>query len=125
MATILAAVNAWRSWLSTQVAYSLSSRRFANQLADDDLRERNDAIHDLTLTAYLTPSIRLPYTRSVAVRIDYDLLASRSNVRGGKFERNFFSVGLELGLAPVTNLHFRKWFGMSAPAGAPAPLGTP
>lgn len=122
----LAAVNSWWSWLSTQVAYSLTSRRFDHQLTADDRRERDDAIHDLTLTAYVAPpNWRLPYSRSVAVRIDYDLLASRSNVEGGKFDRNFFSVGLEVGLLPVTNLHFRKWFGMGAPADAPRPLGTP
>ena len=122
----VAGVNAWWPWLSTQVAYSLSSRRFKHSLADDEQRERRDAIHDLTLTAYFTPPMPpLPYTRSWHIRVDYDLLASRSNSQGGKFDRNFFSVSLEIGLAPITNLHFRQWIWGTPPTVERAPLGTP
>ena len=121
----LAGVNTWTSWLGTQLAYSLISRRFKHQFSPQD-NQRNDAIHDVTLTAYVAPPIRLPWwARSVTIRFDYDYLSSHSNVETGDFDRNFFSVGLELGFAPITNLHFRKWLGGEPAAGTPAPLGTP
>ncbi len=100
----LAAINAWTSWLATQAAYSLSSRRFDSAVSDTTSSTRRDSIHEITLTARLTPAfLSSPwFLRSGAVRIDYGLLLDRSNLASGELDRNYVSIGLELGFLPFT-----------------------
>jgi hypothetical protein len=100
----LAAINAWSTWLTTQASYAITIRRFANAAADDTELHRKDALHEITLSARLTPRFlsSLWFSRSVALRIDYGYLLDRSNLDISELDRNYVSIGFEIGLLPFT-----------------------
>jgi hypothetical protein len=99
-----AGINVWRSWLSTQAAYSVSFRRFTDTPSDVSSRNRRDALQDLTLSWIFTPRFLGDwwFARSGTIRVDYDLLLNRSNRSSADLDRNFVSIALELGLLPLT-----------------------
>jgi len=100
----MAGVNQWTTWLSTQLGYSVSFRRFVHAASDVSSVERRDTIQDLTAGVSFAPRYfaDLRFARSGAIRIDYDWLLDRSNLSSGEFHRNFISVALEIGFLPLT-----------------------
>jgi hypothetical protein len=98
----LGAANAWTAWLSTQLVYSASFRRFGHPTGSPAVR-REDTIHTLSLGAGLAPSFlsRIPLTRSALFRLGYDVLLDRSNIDTAEFDRNYVSLAIEVGFRPL------------------------
>jgi hypothetical protein len=99
-------VNAWTPWLSTQVGYSISFRRFRNPTAGTVPEvERTDTIHDLSAGFVFTPGFlrELPLLRSTVVHLDYDFLADQASLSSADFERNYASLSIDLGFLPLTS----------------------
>lgn len=100
----LVAVNVWSSWFNTQLAYSASFRRFSDALSSVSVLKRSDALHDFAVTLNFAPPFLSDFwfVRSGTLHVDYDLLVDRSNLSGADFDRDFVSVGLDIGLIPIT-----------------------
>lgn len=97
-------MNAWTSWLGTQVAYSVSFRHFTEAPSNDPGRTREDILQDAGVGVLFTPRFLrdLWFARSGTIRVDYDRLIDRSNLDGADLDRNFVSVALEIGFLPLT-----------------------